>query len=565
MSATDVSFNLMDRPWLLVVMADGSHRQLSIREVFEQADLIRGIDGDMPLQRFALTRLLIAIVYATFGHNPSVDQWYALFDAGPRDSSVREALSEYCSAYRHRFDLFDDDAPFYQVAGLHTAKNEMFGLERLVLDAPSGAPFFTTRSGTGLSTMSAAEAARWLVTDQAFDASGIKSGAVGDPRVKGGKGYPIGVAWSGHLGGYLVEGENLWQTLILNYVGSQVFGIDNPDAGWSDALDVPVWERPMLSESAEIGYDQPQERTGVTSYFHGPVTLMTWQSRRMLLAHDGETVTGALICNGDRLKPQNANMDETMTAWRRSEPQQKALKMPVVYMPRKHDPERALWRGLPTLVIGEKHEQAHGDGPAETLRPLTLRWLSDKVRINDLPVRLHAFGVEYGSNEAVVDATVDDVLDLHLLVLSSQAPQLGQAVCQAVAMVDDGIRELRNLAGNIANAAGLPAEPFRRQAGEAGYATFDTVFRQWVVGLDSGKDPENAEREWNATARRTLLELGGRLAAAAPSQAIVGRAVTFRNPKTGVATTTYYSAAAAENWYRNKIRRLIPVVPNEGE
>ena len=302
MPTSDLSYNLMDRPWIPVTMTDGSFQCLSIVEVLERADRIHSIDGDIPLQRFALVRLLLAIIYGTFGHlcvseqsdqdYDDVSHWKMLFGSGSeRREDVLPALLNYCSYYRERFDLFDNAAPFYQVSGLHTAKDEVSGLERLILDVPNGEKFFTTRIGEGLATMSAAEAARWLVTLQAFDASGIKSGAVGDPRVKGGKGYPIGVAWAGHLGGDLVEGSNLWQTLILNYVGVGVLGLDDGSV-WNGNEDVPIWERDPLTAQAEVGLDQPAEKTGHTVSFLGPATLLTWQSRRVLLAHDGETVTG---------------------------------------------------------------------------------------------------------------------------------------------------------------------------------------------------------------------------------------------------------------------------------
>ena len=87
--------------------------------------------------------------------------------------------------------------------------------------------------------LSFAEAARWVVHAHAYDTSGIKTGAVGDPRVKGGKVYPLGVAWAGTLGGVFVEGENLRETLLLNLVA---FDTDNlridPDE------DRPAWRRP---------------------------------------------------------------------------------------------------------------------------------------------------------------------------------------------------------------------------------------------------------------------------------------------------------------------------------
>lgn len=560
---SDVSFNLIDRTWIPVTMLhDGSYRLVSILEAFDQAEGIRCIEGDIPLQRFALSRMLLAMMYGIFPEDYAKEEWRELFEAGPGTAEVRHVIHEYCDAYRHRFDLFDDVAPFYQVAGLHTAKNEMSGLERLVLDVPSGEPFFTTRGGEGLDSMSAAEAARWLVTMQAYDASGIKSGAVGDPRVKGGKGYPIGVAWSGHIGGYLVEGKNLWQTLVLNFVSSKVFTAGEDGVRWRD--DRPVWERPPADAKAYPGLDQPVADTGRVGSFHGPATLMTWQSRRMLLSHRGETVTGVLVCNGDRLKPQNAHNFETMTAWRRSDSQEKLLKQPLVYMPRKHDPSRALWRGLPTLTVGEKRETK--SGVREFLRPRTLDWLSQACP-DGIPVRLHVFGVEYGNQEAVVDSTVDDVLDLNLVVLTSEKPEMGQMIRDAVDIVERGIAALRNLASNIAIAENTPGDSQRQRIAEDGYAAFDQAFRRWVRGIDGDRDPRSLIAEWKSIARSLLLRLGERFASQASTRAIVGRDVIVKDAETGKPRTVHYCVAIAEIWYRKKLNVIIPAeksIPVEG-
>ncbi|NEG89756.1 type I-E CRISPR-associated protein Cse1/CasA [Bifidobacterium aerophilum] len=554
MSNNRVSFNLMDRSWIPVTMLnDGRHRELSIIETFEQASAIRSIDGDIPLQRFAIVRMLVAILYGRFGNDITAEEWKEdLYDHGADDPGIMQAIRDYCETWRWRFDLFDDKVPFYQVAGLHTAKHEVSGLERLILDVPSGEPLFTTRLGEGLRSISAAEAARWLIAMQAYDASGIKSGAVGDPRVKGGKGYPIGVAWAGHLGGYLIEGVNLWQTLILNYAGCEALGLGASDARWAE--DAPVWEREPLGSPPARGFDQPAERTADTSFFHGPATLMTWQSRRMLLAHEDETVTGVLVCNGDRLKPQNGQDYETMTGWRRSPTQEKALKRSLVYMPRKHDPARALWRGLPLLTCGEDTNNANTDN---ALRPYTMTWLShvrSSMRWNEtVPVRLHAFGVEYGNNDAVIDTAIDDVLDLNLIVITSRNPNMGQMLRQAVDNTDQGVSALRMLAANIASAAGLPSESAQRRASELGYATFDRAFRQWVRGIDHDDDLYELQAQWNRTAKTILLRLSAQITAQASPRAIVGRDMTDAN-----GTVRHYSVALAEIWFRGKLNSIFP-------
>ena len=122
------------------------------------------------------------------------------------------------------------------------------------------------RAGNARDSLSYGEAARWLVYAQAYDYSGIKSGAVGDSRVKGGKGYPIGTGWTGMTGGVLVVGENLLDTLILNTCSSAL----------TNSQDRPVWER-------QPDGPDTREKVGENAYPQGPSDLLTWQSRRIRL------------------------------------------------------------------------------------------------------------------------------------------------------------------------------------------------------------------------------------------------------------------------------------------
>ena len=530
-------------------MKNGASNEVSLIDLIRQSVDIARISTGNPMQDAAILRTAVAVLYGTFGNDISKDQWNQILDIGPGNPAILGVLNQYFDTYHDRFDLFDEHRPFYQVAGLHTAKNEFSGLEKIVSDIPSNenSRLFSIRSAQSLQRMSSAEAARWLVTTQAFDPSGIKSGAVGDSRVKGGKGYPLGIAWSGHLGIIVAEGANLWKTLMFQYIGRSVLGASDPNVTWTD--DAPAWERHPLTEKPEEGFNQPEEATGIASYCHGPATLLTWQSRRILFRHDGETVTGVLLCNGDRLKPQNAQGYEMMTAWRRSPNQEKSLKMPLVYMPRKHDPSRALWRNLPVLTVPqEEHENRNSP---ETLRPRNLDWL-EQMGVQDQPIRLHAYGVMYGNNDAVIDSTVDDSLDLNLCILTAEDPRVGQAITDAINVTDDGISILANFAGNVAKSAGLDPEEPRRQARELAYSTFDREFRGWLRGV-TVENCEEKLRKWAQQVRSTLLELEFELAQQAPTSAIIGRDVKENKD----ADPKHYCVALAENWFKAALNKRI--------
>ncbi|MBB1260900.1 type I-E CRISPR-associated protein Cse1/CasA, partial [Streptomyces alkaliterrae] len=187
------SFDLTAQPWLPVLYTSGDEGVVSLAGVLAEAHGIRRLVGDVPTQEFALTRLLLAILYDALDDRlETIADWAELWR---QDTLPVAEVAAYLRRHREGFDLLHPTRPFFQVADLRTAKDEVFALDRIVADVPNGDRFFTMRSG-GVDSLSFAEAARWLVHSHAYDPSGIKSGAVGDPRVKGGKGYPLGVGWA---------------------------------------------------------------------------------------------------------------------------------------------------------------------------------------------------------------------------------------------------------------------------------------------------------------------------------------------------------------------------------
>jgi CRISPR system Cascade subunit CasA len=343
----NLTFDLIHQPWIRVRDLDGGTAERGILQALGLAHQLAGLSGDVPTQTFALTRMLLAVLHGALAGPRDDDAWVELWEA---ERLPTEMIAAYLAEYRERFDLFHPKTPFFQVAGLHTASGKTTGTPTLIADVPNGTKFFTTRVGVDY-TLTYAEAARWLVHCQAFDISGIKTGAVGDERVKDGKGYPIGVAWAGLLGCVLLEGATLKETLLLNLMPRD-FG----DYAREPHEDRPAWEREPVSAAEEVPDGRP-----VT----GPVDLYTWQSRRVrLISGPDRCVRDALICNGERLTPQNMHRAEPHTAWRRSTPQEKALRLPLVYMPREHDPDRATWRGLASLPESWSSDRARGAGGA---------------------------------------------------------------------------------------------------------------------------------------------------------------------------------------------------------
>lgn len=537
----ETEFNLLDEPWIIVLGPDGRERQVSILDAFEQAPQLGTLGGEVPTQAFAITRLLLAFLHRAIEGPEDQHEWERLWTT---DELPMERIHEYAQRVRPRFDLFDPEVPFFQVAGLRTAKNEVSGLEKIVADVPNGEPYFTTRSAASLRRLDAAEAARWLVHAHAFDPSGIKSGAVGDSKVKGGKGYPIGTGWSGQIGGVLPLGENLKETLLLNLISYDVETFVRIGGGG----DLPPWER------EPDGPEWQEERPP-----RGAIDLYTWQTRRIRLVGDRNGVTGVLLANGDKIRPQNQHDLDPHTAWRYSEPQSKKFKH-LVYMPQMHDPNRSVWRGIAAMLPSIYGRRSSGREPKEHLAPGVLQWLGDLVSEGILPEtyvpRLRVQGAEYGAQSATYSEIIDDLLPMSVLLLPQDRPATGQAARGAVADAEKTGTALWSFAENIAQAGGAePKAGAGERAREQLYAALEAPYREWLARLGPHRDLIEARSEWQQTVKLAITPLADELVEGAPPAAWAGRTVQKR----------LVNVALAEVWFKAALGRALPLTRTRSE
>ena len=525
-------FNLVDEPWIPVLDREGSVHDVSLLGLFEESGDLVQIVGDVPTQVFAFQRLLLAVLHRAVEGPADLEHWRAVRDDWQATTADVRA---YLTHFRDRFDLRHATQPFFQVAGLRTAKDEASGLEKLIADVPNGEPYLSMRLGAALERITWAEAARWLVHVHAFDPAGIRSGAVGDPRVKGGRGYPIGPGWAGQIGGVSLVGGTVRETLLLNLVvgGRADLTVESDDH--------PVWERAPLTSCEEVpGGRHPT----------GPVDLYTWQTRRVRLVGDDAGVRGVVLAQGDRATPQNRHRLEPMSAWRFSEPQTKKLGLST-YMPRKHQPERAFWRGLASIL--PDNGSTVGGAPAAALPPGVVRWASalrdgGLLRVEDV-IRVRATGIAYGANESVVAEMIDDELVLPSALLRGDAQSLRTTAVDAVEQSETAVRSLAQLAGNLAAAAGAgDTDGPRDRARELAYAALDVPFRAWLATLTDDEPTLDSAARWQREARRILWGLSRELVEDASVASWVGRQVLGRHVDTG----------QADAWFRRSLSQALP-------
>ena len=542
-------FNLLDEPWIPVRLLDGTIADVGLLELLRRTTDIADLACELPTQSIAIQRLVLAVAYRVATPRDTRD-WVRQWE----DGAPTEQMIEYLERWRDRFYLFGGRFPFMQVADLRTAKDSVSGLEKLIADVPNGEQFFTTRHGRALACIPPSEAARWLVHAQAYDPSGIRSGAVGDSQVKGGKGYPIGPSWCGHLGLVWLKGKDLDETLVLNLIPADAAGLRGVES--STEWGACSWEA-AEPENAVRGDYSLLDPSGTPRDVSIP-RLLTWHSRRIRLVGDSSGVTGVVLAQGDKLAPQEMRLYEPQSLWRYSTPQSKKFKTDV-YMPRKFEAGRALWRNLPGTLPTVTTVQGVDKQPKQEFLPsatLSFHYQLDNALIEATypkVMRIQAVGVTYGPQEATFDDIYSDELTLSVAVMRVEREDLSAEIDRQVRLTEEIARDVGTLAANLARAAGESGDGAgdgaRDRAKELFFSAVDTDFRTWLSQVDGHESARDAGRRWERALRQHATDIQAELVRGASSSAIIGR-------DTG---RGYMNVGIAENYFRSALNKRLPV------
>lgn len=509
------SFNLLDEPWIQCAVGEERH-ELSLRGVFQNLRSIRRLAGDSPTQDYAVLRVLLAIFWRAHrkdalltGARKQTRRWWTEMFLAATDgdeeelAELTEPVLAYLEEHRDRFDLLDPARPFMQVADLHTTKGEYAPVRRLVPDAESD--YFTQRAGKALEVLDLDEAARYLVALHAWDYSGIKSGAVGDPRVKGGRGYPIGTGWCGATGGVVLHGAQLAQTLVLNTPAAEVFGRQTEE-------DLPVWEQDPQG-AAPRGVEFPA----------GPADVLTWQTRRIRLFPEDGRVSTVLVSNGDRIERKNQFADP-MTGYRWSRNQ--SSKDTVVHMPAAHSAQRTLWRGVQALLVREG-AMTPKKGEHLSIQPASiaaLRELADAEvpGLAETRIGVELVGMVYGTQDAVIEESIHEEIPLQLGVLMEGSPRLAALMIEAADATMRAAVNLGQFAGNLLRAAGGTYE-FQEHVTDGVLQRLGDRFRLWLEELRPGVDRQALRDAWFDVVEDFMVQEARTLQRGAGPKAMIGR------------------------------------------
>ena len=482
----NVSFNLIDQPWLPCVRLDGQPVRLGLYDALAQAHTLGELQGEIPLSTVALHRLLLAILHRGFGPK-NRSAWAHLWRAGRWDA---DTLRAYFDRWHDRFDLFHETSPFYQSA---EPPRDPETLTRLSLTHAYNSTLFEHQAGGEAFAVPAARAAEWLVTMQA---SGIGMGPPHHP-------HPAGPLVNTLL--VLVQGRNLFETLAFNlieYDPRRNKPIPSPRRG----EDWPIWE---YDENPYPPHPKKFYRPGYLGYLTFQVRTIhlypTWEEGEMY-------VRECALAQGARW--DNQAIEDPMKVYVTPK------KKDVGALPLRLREDRATWRDSGALF----RLQVRESDEAKYRPPLAFDWLARHVEAGDVDRAQIYNYVILGlcNSQARLDFFRHERMPLPLAYFdkSREHEPLEEQLRLALQRAEDVANALRYAGRDLARWIVSPADKNQahRDGVNAVYARLDVERRYWprlevpfqhfVRNLPAG--PPAAMEAWTTTiqnaARRAFEE-----------------------------------------------------------
>lgn len=400
-------FDLRERDWIPVRESNGRVREMGLEEVMRRAHELRQVEGESPLETVSLYRLLVGLAHHLAGDFRLVREWREIGAQG-RFEEAKVTWYFHDSPWADRFGLFDEAFPFWQCPGLinidaRTKAERPVAVASLIHSVASGnnKTLFSHQTDDGDFSLSAAEAARALVTAQYFSVGGLNnksSNHFGGPQqsyyhAPFAPGMPC-----------IIMGNTLFKTIILNmlpreYRGAALSKID---------LGVPPW-----AESREQIIN-PQ-RVAAQSNTTTPASYLDYllpRSRHIRLLRE-EEIDGTPAVREMHIA-QGVAWNSSIEPWfvkvhNSNKPETAPLKL---------DLDRAVWRNSTAYLGWRSREQDEQYLPPENLRAYGRYW-SGKNRQNSLlaPVTIFALA----SNKAKSLAWRHETLDLPVEAMEDDA------------------------------------------------------------------------------------------------------------------------------------------------
>ena len=485
------TFNLLENPWIIVLTEKMKYEKVSLKDIFTNAHKYIRLAGDTPTQDAAILRLLLAIAgtvfyrYETDGtelllneeNNTEVSDVLERWEEYWNEKQFHEGLiPNYLEKYSERFWLFHPETPFYQIADLQYGSD--YRIDCILGNIKESnnektKHHFSLASGNNLKSIELDEAARWLIHLMAYAVNVKKN------KKAPGTENPVGTGRMGRLGFVMIDGNNLFETIMLNLCplidGTDIWGIPKPE-----------WEEPICALQAR--------EIPIPDNFPSAYTI---QSRRCMLKRNDEgKVIGIKVLGGDYYTMENET-SEQMTLWGCKIDEKTKKKTEY---PKTHDPEIHLWREFNSLIVDNT------DDYEKPRNPGVIKWLARLIdegiyNYSD-NIAIHEIGICYGDSKKY---TWGDCVDDSLSLSAGLIHELGKTW---QILIKDEINKCSEVASLINEFSdricilffgddNVKKSAYKNKLTREYYFKIDKDFKQWLASIDPvSKAKEKKQYEW---------------------------------------------------------------------
>lgn len=532
-------YNLLEEQWIPLMRNDGEVEKSSIIHLFQHASEYRGLAGDMATQNFSLLRLLLAIVLTVYSRvdaegNPypwltldgnegdklSITKPVTKHHAREYEKALKKTwldiwdkhafsgtVIQYLSAWKDYFFLYDDARPFFQIGKedwMYFRNKDIYGkgavdvqkgekklslrkMNRLVSESNHKAAMFSPLIESEKDSMSDDAFARWLIMYQAYAGRMDKATFSQGTTSKG---------WLFEIGGIYLEGDSLFETLLLNSTLPFV----------SDSVQHPCWEI-KTRDYVEERIDNRQIKDLAALYTNWSAAIYNENTKT-----EGE-LQNVWVVKFPKIDATNFFL-EPMTVFEE--------KKPNCYTPRSLKMEEAMWRSFGMIA------ESISNKSIRTRKPEIIRFydaLPD--RVHKRTIMLCAVGMHpKDETSAIPYDEISDVLYFNpILLLDTEDDGWTRHIKDAVEDTKQAVEKYYerflyhvSLHRNLQNSKKKnkkEQKTFTSKGVAALYEVIDQPFRIWLSNIVPEESKEDQIHQWKKILRKLVLESANRLMARA--------------------------------------------------
>lgn len=517
-------FNLVTQPWIKVIDNNSYEQTVSLIELFQNTANYRQLVGEMRTQDLAVLRFLLAVLTTVYSRydadgNPYewldvdkdtminspndmaniddlIDTWDQLYENG----KFSQIVLDYLELYADKFDLLSEEYPFYQVTkeqydslvpiSKAVAKGKgtvaVKQMNRTISESNNSRAIFSPTTGQGKNRISLDELARWLITYQNF------TGVTDKTKVNAKDKFSISKGWLYSINPVIAEGQNLFETLMLNLVLGDV----NLEDTYHNQH--PVWEYDNIENyiDARARNILPDNRAELYTIW-SRVLHIEWDTNGQPTIFSAGLPSFEIIDNN--LEPN--------TTWKQTKKKAEIVRRPESqYL---GSLNKAMWRSFGHYVRTSTDEEQESRDTKPPIPGIVL-WLNrlkdeDYIPENKL-IELDNIAMVSDGNATSQSpaAEVIDSMRLEAGVLFDSNedkrmywPDRIEDVIELTQQVGDyyylfakNIGEMRNLSDPASFAAKLSAQFYER---------LNEPFNDWLASLRNNQERDHRVNEWKET------------------------------------------------------------------